>query len=105
MEDQAGQVMPAWFQPEKLHIKLVRMPCQRMPIAGVTGAECPFHILPVQPTQYVGVIRDVIAVVKVYETAVKHRPISGQRHGTQKRTNENGASVVDPQLSLRRRWQ
>ena len=37
----------------------------------------PFQILPVQPTQYVGVLRDVIGVIQFDETAVKHRPISG----------------------------
>ena len=62
-------------QGKELHVEHVREPGQRVPVAGMTGAESPDCAMPIQPGQHRPILCDVIRVVEADEVVMEHRPI------------------------------
>src|SRR5436190_9630808 len=69
-------------------------PRDGMPVASVSSAESPSHALPGQSFPHVRVVGQTDAVIVSDEIVVNDRPESGQSHGAQQRTNEEGAASV-----------
>ena len=87
MKENAGQMVTRCVLPKQLPIEHVRKPGQGMPVAGMTRAKCPEHILPRQPTLHVGIRSDVVRVVIVDETIQSGDPIYRERDGTQRQAH------------------
>src|SRR5215216_5347995 len=74
VECQANEMMRAGAQAEELAVEHVGQPCERVPIARVSGCECPRYAIPGQAGLDVGIGGDVITIVVVYKVVVSDGP-------------------------------
>ena len=74
MKEKINDVMPAGVCTEKLAIKHMRQPGQRMPVAGMARGEGPDGTDTCQAGINIRVIRDVNVVVEVDELKIAYRP-------------------------------
>jgi hypothetical protein len=79
VKEQVGEMMPARVHPVQFAIEHVREPGQRMPVAGVTGAESPRHSARGPALRHHLVFGDVILIVVIDELVRFEGPINADR--------------------------
>ena len=82
---------PGRVEAGHLAVRHVRKPRERMPVARVSGGECPFDTGPRQAGLHHRIFRDVIAVVIKREAVVRRRQINRQRSQHKQQRNETGS--------------
>ena len=94
VQDQAVQMMKTSIQSKQLHVQHVRQPGHRMPVAEVSCAECPLHIVPIQPGLHSPILVDVGGIIEIHETIAHHRPKGRPDEGRQREANQEVAAHV-----------
>jgi len=88
MKKKTGQMMHAGIQSVKLAVQHVRQPCQRVPIAGISGCQCPGDALERQSVLNMAIFVDVGIVIKIHKIMISCLPINGERGYNEKKTNQ-----------------
>jgi len=90
MKEQVHEVVPTGTHPEKLHVKHVRKPRERVPVALVSAAEGPAEIVQGHAASNMRVVNDIKAVIELDETVVQHCTEGGESGQGQKDAKERG---------------
>src|SRR4051794_34342656 len=73
MKRQTNQMMFPGVLPKELAISHMRKPGKRVPVAGVSGAERPEHVIKAEAGADMGVLRHVNFVININKPVVAHR--------------------------------
>src|ERR1051325_1053702 len=92
MEQKIGEMMTGRVDAEKLAIEHVRQPGQRMPVAGVGGAESGTNRVPMQPAQDHRVFGHIVRIIIIDEAVLKHGPIGGKGECAQEEAGQEGGA-------------